>query len=66
MTVKEKIEQRLDELQTILENEQHLQDPEKTNDLIDSISKFWSVLKEEDKEYIQSARYAIEHRLEWK
>lgn len=66
MTVKEKIEQRLNELQSILENDQHLQEPEKTNELIDSISKFWSVLKEEDKEYIQSARYAIEHGKEWK
>lgn len=66
MSVKEKIEQRLTELQTILENGHHLEDPDKTNDLIDSISKFWSVLKEEDKEYIQSARYAIEQRLEWK
>jgi hypothetical protein len=66
MSIKEKIEQRLNNLQIILESNKHLEAPEETENLIDSISKFWSALNEEDKEYIQAARHAIEKRMEWK
>jgi len=33
---------------------------------IQTITKFWSVLNDEDKDYIHGARYAIEEKMEWK
>ena len=66
MNLQEKINDRLNNLQTKLENDDHLTDSEQIVELIDSISKFWSVLDEDDKDYIQAARHAIENRMEWK
>ena len=57
---------RLDELQELLDNQIHLKDPERVSDCIDSISKFWSVLEEDQKDYIQCATYAVEKQIEWK
>jgi hypothetical protein len=34
--------------------------------LVPEISKFWSVLSEEDREYIQCVRIALEDSIEWK
>lgn len=66
MSLKEKINNRLNDLQLELESGNHLTDSDRVVELIDSISKFWSVLSEEDKDYIQAARHAIENRMEWK
>ena len=66
MSLKEKINNRLNNLQLELGSGNHLTDSDRVVELIDSISKFWSVLSEEDKDYIQAARHAIENRMEWK
>lgn len=34
--------------------------------LIPEISKFWSILSEEDRDFIHGCRYAIEMKIEWK
>jgi hypothetical protein len=31
-----------------------------------TIDKFWSVLKEDEKDYLQSARWALDNKAEWK
>lgn len=64
--LREKIEQRLIALTHWMDSGYHLKNPEEVDALIDSISKFWSVLNEDDKEYIQAARYAIENQQDWK
>lgn len=66
MNLKDKIQERLTNLQIILESNRHLQEVESTEELIDSISKFWSILDENDKEYIQAARYALDKKIGWK
>jgi hypothetical protein len=58
--LKDKINQRMDILQSWMEQDYHLKRPEVVYDHTLSISKFWSVLSEEDKEYIQCAQDAIE------
>jgi len=58
--LKDKINQRMDILQDWMEQDYHLKRPEVVYDHTLSISKFWSVLSEEDKEYIQCAQDAIE------
>lgn len=65
MSVKEKINSRMDHLQILMEGQAHIDRPEYTQDVIDSVSKFWSVLSEEDKDYIHCARDALENKTRW-
>lgn len=59
------INKRMDILQTWMEGNYHLKRPEAVLEHISTISKFWSALSEEDREYIECARYAIEEKTEW-
>lgn len=64
-TIKNKIKNRMNHLQELMEGNNHLERPEYVLDVIDSVSKFWSALDEDDKEYIQCAQYAVEQKREW-
>lgn len=64
--MQEKITKRMDILQNWMENNYHLKRPEVVKEHIQTISKFWSVLSEEDRDYIQGCQYAIEEKYEWK
>jgi len=66
--LKDKINQRMDILQNWMEQDYHMKKPEVVYDHTLTISKFWSVLSEEDKEYIQCAQDAIETKstITWK
>ena len=59
------INKRMDILQEWLESNYHLSRPEVVSEHIQTVSKFWSVLSEEDREYIQCAQHAIEEKMEW-
>jgi hypothetical protein len=65
-TIQKLIKERLDELQDLLDNNIHLEDRELVEQLIQSVSKFWSILEEGDREYIEAARYALEFQKVWK
>jgi hypothetical protein len=56
----------MDHLQELMEGQAHIDRPEYTQDIIDSVSKFWSVLSDEDKDYIHCSRDALENKMEWK
>lgn len=58
--LRDKINQRMDILQKWMEQDYHMKRPEVVYDHTLTISKFWSVLSEEDKDYIQCAQDAIE------
>ena len=60
-----KIKERMDKLQEWMESNYHLEHPEEVEEHIQSVSKFWSALSEEDRDYIQGARFAIESKMEW-
>jgi hypothetical protein len=66
MSVKDKINQRMDILQGWMEQNYHLRRPEVVEEHIQTVTKFWSVLSEEDRDYIDGCRYAIEEKMEWK
>ena len=66
MTITVKIKERMDKLQKWIESNYHLDNPDEVYELTTSVSKFWSVLSEEDRDYIQAAQHAIEDKLEWK
>ena len=60
--VKERIQHRIDRLETFMkENKRN-----EAAALVPEISKFWSVLSEQDKEFIQCVRIALEDDIEWK
>lgn len=63
--LRKKIQDRLDKLQAIMESNQHLENPAEAYNLTIRVSCFWSILSEEDREYIQCAQDAIENKLEW-
>ncbi len=66
MNLREKINMRMDILQDWMENNYHLKNPEAVIEHIRNVSKFWSVLSEEDRDYIHGATYAVEEKVEWK
>jgi hypothetical protein len=64
--VRAKINERMDQLQAMMESNQHLANPVAVEDHIRTVTKFWSVLDEGDQDYIECARYAIEEKRAWK
>ena len=60
------INRRMDYLQEMMESNMHLKAAENVTIQIASVSKFWSVLSEEDRDYIQAAQHAVEEKMEWK
>ena len=64
--MKEKIKERMDVLQKMMENNIHIDDAQRVTRQIETVSKFWSVLSEEDRDYIQGCQYAIEEKYEWR
>jgi hypothetical protein len=66
MSLQDKIKERMDILQDMMEDNVHMDSPDIVEEHITTVSKFWSVLSEEDRDYIHGARYAIEEKLEWK
>jgi hypothetical protein len=65
MDLREKINHRLDTLQEMLENNEHIDKPCAAENIVNRISPFWSILSEEDREYVQAAQHAIEDKLKW-
>lgn len=65
MSVKDKIKERMDQLQDMMEENLHLTNPQEVIEKTHEVSKFWSVLSDEDRDYIHGARYAIEESVAW-
>jgi len=65
MTIREKITQRLSDLETALKEQIHLTNSTEVTDLIQSITKFISVLSDEDIDYVQSAMIAVDEKRRW-
>jgi len=61
-----KLEQRLQLLEQAMERNMHISDPNTVDILIDRLTYAWSVLNEEDKDFIQGCQYAFEEKIEWK
>ena len=56
----------MDEIQRIMEANEHLAEPEKVTDLLDKVTFAWEVLSEEDRDYIHGVQVALEEKIEWK
>ena len=70
-TIREKIKSRLDELEANLKSGKHLLEHASEDEVVEvyklteSISKFWRVLTDEEKDFIQVARVAILEQKSW-
>jgi hypothetical protein len=63
--LKEKINNFMNTLQKNMENGDHINNQYAVQEVINNVSKFWSILSEEDKEYIQAAQQAIDEHISW-
>lgn len=59
--IREKIEARLDELEMLMKNGKHAQ----AEELIQSITKFTSVLTEEQRDFMGAVKFAIAEKNNW-
>ena len=55
----------MDQLQNWMESNYHINNSKEVYELTKNISKFWSILSEEDKDYVQVAQDAIQNKIEW-
>ena len=65
-TIRQRIEDRLNLLESMLTSQRHISDPDFAFETIATVSKFYSVLTEEQRDFINAARWAIEEQKEWK
>ncbi len=65
MNLREKIDNRMDQLQSWMESNYHLEHAQEVYDHTLTISKFWSIMSEEDREYVQMAQSACEDKQVW-
>ena len=63
--LKEKINDFMNTLQKNMENGDHINNQYAVQEVINNVSKFWSILSEEDREYIQAAQQAIDESTTW-
>ena len=66
MKLREKIQTRLDQLEMLMKKNYHLKNPDEVYNQTLHISKIWSVLSEEDRDFVQGCQSAIEEGWEWK
>ena len=66
MKLREKIQTRLDQLEMLMKKNYHLKNTDEVYNQTLHISKFWSVLSEEDRDFVQGCQSAIEEGWEWK
>ena len=64
-TLKQKITNRIDQIEMLVRQDYHLHNPEELMLQTLAVSKFWSVLSEEDREFIQAVQSSIEEGWSW-
>lgn len=65
MNIREKIQERLDELQRMMGSQLHLSNPELVTETLESVTKFWSVLSEEEREFIAAVKVSVKTKILW-
>jgi hypothetical protein len=68
-TLRNKIKTRFDDLTTAMEAQKHLSDGEdfiEVITLIESITKFWTILSDAERDYINAVRLAVQDQVPWK
>lgn len=66
LSLRDRINNRLYDLEDMMAEQLHLSEPRKVEAHIQTITKFWSSLDDSDRDYIHGCRYALEEKHEWK
>ena len=66
MTTKEKINEELDKLETMLTSQQHITSPETVGAHLGVLSMYFHLMDDDDKDYLNCARIALEEQIEWR
>lgn len=69
MNVRMKIQTRLDTLEAQLKAGEHLRSAEGVMAVLNtiaSVSKFWRVMTDEERDFVNAAKVAVEDDVEWK
>lgn len=64
--LRQKIISRLDNLEKLMGAQKHLTNPSIVLECIDSITKFQSILSDEEKDFLEGAQFALSKKLEWR
>ena len=62
---REQISHDMDTLQAMMESNQHISNPHKVVDHLETIRFKWVFLSEEDRDYIHGCDTAIEEQIRW-
>ncbi len=65
MNLKDKIQTRLDQIEMLMYSNYHLKNPDEVYNQTLNVSKFWSILSEEDRDFIQAVQDSIEEGWVW-
>ena len=65
MNIREKIQERLDGLQGLMERQDHLRFPELVTRNLEQVTKFWSALDENEREFLSAIRIATTEQISW-
>ena len=66
MTTQDKINEQLDKLETMLTSQQHLTSPETVGVQLETLSMYFHLMNDEDRDYVNCARIALEDKVEWR
>lgn len=64
--LKERIQHRLDQIEMLMYEDYHLKNPDEVMLQTLNVSKFWSILSEEDRDFVQGVQSSIEEGWSWK
>ena len=64
-SIREKIEIRLNELDKMMREGTHLSDSLTVEGKVESVTKFWSYLSDEDRDYLNAVRHALSAKSTW-
>lgn len=65
--IREKIKSNFDALEKVMHQQKHLEEDSIVEMLIliDACSKYWRVLDDEDRDFLNAVRYAVEEQKRW-
>lgn len=63
--IRYKIVKRLDEIERMVKQQVHLSNPEKVVDLLSEVDKFFTVLTEDEKDFIGAVSFATRTKTRW-
>jgi len=63
--IAEKVEEKMVVLEALMIAQEHINSPEKVQDIISSISLYWAHVPDGDKDYVECAREAMVNKTEW-